>query len=251
MNYAHAPSEREYARLSQQSRIWAEEAESVLARTIRPGMICLDVGCGEGSIMRTMANLGGNVTGIDLDENLRSQVAPLTFLCGNLLDVDVPQRSFDVVFCRLVLMHLSDPLLALKRMREWAKPGGAVIVQEFGSGMAVSSNCPPMAEFRRLFKAVFRGTGRALGVGLKLPNLFRQAGLTMSNTNSASRFLPLAEVVDMVIDLYDAWVPTAQRLGVEHKSDAFRCEMRDAAASGHYYCLLPVLITAEGKPGRT
>ena len=38
---------------------------------------------------------------------------------------------FDLVFTRLLLMHLDDPILALRKMYNQVKPGGRIVVQEY------------------------------------------------------------------------------------------------------------------------
>jgi 2-polyprenyl-3-methyl-5-hydroxy-6-metoxy-1,4-benzoquinol methylase len=81
---------------------------------------------------------GGSVTGVDMDEiklSLARREAVGRGL-GNvefrLLDVedwDEP-GSYDVVYCRFLLQHLSQPVGLLRRMWAGVRPGGVLIVED-------------------------------------------------------------------------------------------------------------------------
>jgi 2-polyprenyl-3-methyl-5-hydroxy-6-metoxy-1,4-benzoquinol methylase len=43
---------------------------------------------------------------------------------------DFAADSFDLIHCRAVLVHLSDPDRALERMASWLKPGGVLVAEE-------------------------------------------------------------------------------------------------------------------------
>ncbi len=54
--YVHARDANEYQRLRDQASMWQRATEEVLDRVgLKPGMNCLDVGSGPGSVMRLMA----------------------------------------------------------------------------------------------------------------------------------------------------------------------------------------------------
>jgi len=260
--YVHARDAGEYQRLRDQARMWQAATEQVLdAAGLAPGMNCLDVGCGPGAVMRLMgARVGpqGHVTGIDIDGKLGSEAlaelraeggAEFAFVQGNVLELDsVPNASFDLTFCRLLLMHLPDPSAVLETMYGWTKPGGVVVAQEFDFGaIAIEPVCPPMVEFNRLFEGVFRAHGRNMRAGRQLPAQFEAAGLgAPDHTTAAAHFLPLAQMADMLIGVYDGLFAAGAELGIAdtQQAAAFRREMKEAAADGRYYCFPPLLISA-------
>lgn len=261
-DYVHARDATEYQRLRDQALMWQRATEEVLDRIgLKPGMSCLDVGAGPGSVMRLMADrVGpqGRVTGIEIDGRLGSQAladlraqggAAFEIVEANVLDLDtVPGAPFDLTFCRLLLMHLQEPVMVLEKMYLWTKPGGTVVAQEFDFGaIAVEPPCPAMAEFNRVFEGVFRGYGRNLRAGRQLPAQFEAAGLGLPDgTVAEAKFLPLKDMAQMLIGVYQGLFGAAAQLGIADapKADAFRADMAEAAADGRYFCLTPILIGA-------
>jgi 2-polyprenyl-3-methyl-5-hydroxy-6-metoxy-1,4-benzoquinol methylase len=258
----HARNADEYRRLREQALLWQRASEEVLDRIgLKPGMSCLDVGAGPGAVMRLMADrVGpqGRVTGVEIDGALGGQaLADLRAQGGaqfELLEADVsaleavPGGPFDLTYCRLFLMHMPDPVAILEKMMLWTRPGGTVAAQEFDFGaIAVEPLCPPMAEFNRLFEGVFRGHGRNLRAGRQLPAQFEAAGLGLPDgTNAEAKYLPLKDIAQMLIGVYQGLFGAAVDLGIADpaRAEAFKAEMTEAAGDGRYYCLTPILIGA-------
>ena len=260
--YVHARDPNEYQRLRAQALLWQRASQELLDRIgLAPGMSCLDAGAGPGTVMRLMADrvgLQGRVAGIELDGELgRQALADLRAQGGanfEMIEADVqtldevPGGPFDLTHCRLFLMHMPDPVAILEKMLHWTKPGGTVAAQEFDFGaIAVEPLCPPMAEFNRLFEGVFRGHGRNLRAGRQLPAQFEAAGLGIPDgTNAEAKFLPLRDIGQMLIGVYQGLFGAAVELGIADpvKAEAFKRDMTEAAADGRYYCLTPILIGA-------
>jgi SAM-dependent methyltransferase len=242
--------------------MWQGATAGVLAAVgLGPGMSCLDVGSGPGAVMRLMADrVGpqGRVTGIEIDatlgaealRDLRSQGgAQFQQIAADLLTLETPPGvPFDLTFCRLLLMHMRDPVTVLEKMAAWTKPGGVVVAQEFDFGaIAVEPTCPAMGEFNRVFEGVFRGHGRNMRAGRQLPAQFEAAGLgTPDGTDAAVHYLPLAHMANMLIGVYDSLYAAGAEFGLADPARAseFRRDMAEAGADGRYYCLTPVLIAA-------
>jgi ubiquinone/menaquinone biosynthesis C-methylase UbiE len=260
--YVHSRDSNEYQRLREQALLWQRASEEVLGRIgLKPGMSCLDVGAGPGAVMRLMADrVGpqGRVTGIEIDGALGAQAlsdlraqggAQFELVAADVTTLnEVPGGPFDLTYCRLFLMHMQDPVAILEQMLHWTKPGGTVAAQEFDFGaIAVEPLCPPMAEFNRLFEGVFRGYGRNLRAGRQLPAQFEAAGLgTPDGTNAEAKFLPLRDIAQMLIGVYQGLFGSAVELGIADpaRAESFKVEMTEAAADGRYYCLTPILIGA-------
>ena len=145
-------------------------------------------------------------------------------------------------------MHMQEPVAALERMLFWTKPGGTVVAQEFDFGaIAVEPLCPAMAEFNRLFEGVFRGHGRNLRAGRQLPAQFEAAGLGLPDgTLAEAKFLPLKDMAQMLIGIYQGLFAAAAGLGIADatRAEQFKTDMEEAGSDGRYYCLTPILIGA-------
>jgi len=260
--YVHARDVTEYQRLRDQALMWQRATEEALDRIgLEPGMACLDVGSGPGAVMRLMADRvgpSGRVTGIEIDGALGSQaLADLRSQGGaafELIEADVhaldqvPGGSFDLTFCRLFLMHMPEPVAVLEKMLLWTKPGGTLAAQEFDFGaIAVEPPCPAMGEFNRLFESVFRAHGRNLRAGRQLPAQFEAAGLGVPDGTAAeAKFLPLKDMAQMLIGVYQSLFPAAAALGIadQARADQFKADMAEAGSDGRYYCLTPILVGA-------
>ena len=260
--YIHARDAEEYQRLRDQALMWQRATEEVLDRIgLALGMSVLDVGSGPGAVMRLIADrVGpeGSVTGIEIDAKLGAQAlsdlrarggAKFSQIDANVLELEtVPGGPFDLVYCRLFLMHMQEPVEVLEKMASWTKPGGVVAAQEFDFGsIAVEPLCPAMGEFNRLFESVFRAHGRNLRAGRQLPMQFEAAGIGLPDGTSAeAKFLPLKDIAPMLIGVYQGLYAAGAELGIVDsvRAEAFKQDMAEAAEDGRYYCLTPILIGA-------
>ena len=130
-------------------------AQRLRATGLATGWRCLEVGAGRGSIARWLANQvgpAGEVVAVDLDTSLLAGLEQpnVEVLCADVLDVELPKASFDLVHTRLVLMHIPERRRAIERMVSLLAPGGWLVVEEL-DWMAV--NAEPDAERVALFEA--------------------------------------------------------------------------------------------------
>ena len=110
-----------------------------------PGDRVLDLACGVGDPAFAIAGIVGSegrVLGLDLSpemvrgaqawakehgfSNAEFRVIP------NELDLGVAPESFDAATCRLGLMFVPDPVLALRELRKALVPGGRIAVSTWG-----------------------------------------------------------------------------------------------------------------------
>lgn len=91
----------------------------------------LDFGCGMGWLAGELARFGPT-TGIDLSDDAIAQAKArypqATFMAGNVLEMDLPRRYFDVVVSQEVIAHVPDQPRYVARAADVLKPGGYLIV---------------------------------------------------------------------------------------------------------------------------
>nr|WP_319540697.1 class I SAM-dependent methyltransferase [uncultured Methanospirillum sp.] len=115
-----------------------KEAWINLFRTFTPAdsYDILDVGCGTGEISMILAEMGHNVSGIDLSEGMLNKAKekakkmglPVHFSIGDAESLSCDDQSFDLVINRHLLWTLPDPEKALYEWHRVLRPGGNVAV---------------------------------------------------------------------------------------------------------------------------
>ena len=96
------------------------------------GTTILDLGCGDGSIDRILAELSPKkkITGVDLEVHEQWGIkAPknLSFKDASIYDLPYKEKSFDVVMLKDVLHHLDNPEETLAKIAKLAKKQVIVI----------------------------------------------------------------------------------------------------------------------------
>ena len=112
--------------------------------TAKPGQRALDVCCGTGDVAFALARQGAKVTGLDFSEPMLvvarkrggrspgSEVQSPKFLWGDAQEIPFPDQSFDIVTVSYGLRNLSSWDRGLSEMWRVAKPGGRLLVLDFG-----------------------------------------------------------------------------------------------------------------------
>jgi len=168
-------------RLDLLARICATGTKALFDKAgIPAGARCLDVGCGGGHVSCELAlRVGGagSVVGIDLDEvvlelaradAIARGITNVTFRRGDATRLDA--FSFDVVFARFLLSHVSDPRSAIRAFVRALKPGGLMVVEDID--MAGTICHPPSAAHDRsieLYRETVRRRGGNADIGPALP----------------------------------------------------------------------------------
>lgn len=104
--------------------------------TMKPGKM-LEIGCASGAFMHQMSNQGWQVQGIEFSEKAALAAAKLGHRVhvGSLETASQLDAPFDLIVGWMVLEHLHDPVVGLKKLREWAKPDAwlAISIPDAGS----------------------------------------------------------------------------------------------------------------------
>ena len=115
----------------------------------QPGLRALDLCCGTGDVALALARRGAETTGLDFTENMLAvanhrvdaenshrppgaPALPVKFVRGDALQIPYPDASFDIVTISYGLRNLADLDLGLREMHRVTRPGGRILVLDFG-----------------------------------------------------------------------------------------------------------------------
>jgi prolyl 4-hydroxylase len=166
---------------------------------LETGMDVVDVGCGAGSITRRVALMvaPGRVVGVDrsalqLDRASRlcrsEGITNVELVCADGGATRLPPAAFDVVFSHAVLMHLADPVAALRHHRELARVGGLVAALSEGDWgtLATHPHSDALARAVGVLLSLIKMSRGDPQVGRKVLGIFRRAGFEDVMVASAS-----------------------------------------------------------------
>jgi ubiquinone/menaquinone biosynthesis C-methylase UbiE len=152
--YALATGAAAVRRLHVLHDIYSPAGRRVLLQAgLRPGMKAADFGCGVGVVTRMMGEMvgpSGSVTGIDVNSQQLAEAAAwcesqgvrnASFVTADATRTGLPRGSFDLVYCRFLLLHLPDPMACLREMRDLLRPGGIIVVED--GDLATAMSVPP------------------------------------------------------------------------------------------------------------
>ena len=146
-------------------RRWKHRVVELAA--VCPGQRALDVCCGTGDLALALAQRGAEVTGLDFSQamleiaetrrlkNTQSATANPIFVQGDAQQLPFPDHSFDAVTVGYGLRNLASWEAGLREMFRVAKPGGRLVVLDFGK--------PPNALWRAIYFAHLKMTVPLLG----------------------------------------------------------------------------------------
>jgi len=156
----------------------------------RAGLACVDVGCGGGDATFELARRvdpDGTVVGLDIDETklqlarteaAQQGVSNVDFRLADIREAGaLDARSFDIVYSRFLLTHLSDPASAVSAFYKHLRPGGMVGVEDIDfSGYFTYPESKAFRRYHELYCATVVRRGGDPNIGRRLPGLLKHGG---------------------------------------------------------------------------
>jgi SAM-dependent methyltransferase len=162
----------------------------LLESGVRDGMRAADLGCGVGMVTALLAELvgsGGQVVGIDSSaaqlaqarDRLKTGGTNFRLVEASATDTGLPRGSFDLVYCRFLLIHLPEPERALGEMFALLKPGGILVCED--GDLTTAGSEPPSAldAFADLWGRLGPGRGLDYTLGRRVFQMVLAAGFAM------------------------------------------------------------------------
>jgi ubiquinone/menaquinone biosynthesis C-methylase UbiE len=161
----------------------------------REGHKLLDLGCGLGDDVRTLAarvGVTGRVVGIDASEVMITEARrrsrgldlPGEFVVADVLHTGLPDNCFDGCRAERLFVHLANPAAALAEMVRVVKPGAPLVVLD-ADWETLIVDSPQRMVTRKLFN-FFCDSGESRWIGRQLRGLFVSAGSSPSPTRATT-----------------------------------------------------------------
>ncbi len=176
-------------RLALLSRTVGPGTETFLeAAKLQAGMNCLDLGCGGGEVTLTIAErvgVHGHVTGVDMDERKiqlaakdaeRKGVKNVRFKVLNAYEL-ADESTYELVYCRFLLSHLSKPKTVLQNIWVALQPKGLLLIED--TDFSGHFSYPSSRAFNRyvsIYQRLLKKRGADANLGQKLVRLLQEAG---------------------------------------------------------------------------
>jgi SAM-dependent methyltransferase len=186
--YALATGEAAAYRLHVLHGIYGPGSRRVLLNAgLRRGMHVADLGCGVGTVTAMLAELvgpEGAAIGIDASaaqiaqarKRLQGACTNTSFVQARATDTGLPRESFDLVYCRFLLIHLPEPERALREMRALLKPNGILVCEDGDLTSAGSEPPSALDAFADLFGRLSPVRGVDYTLGRRLFHMVQAAG---------------------------------------------------------------------------
>jgi len=134
----------------------------------------LDLGCGPGFTTQLLSEVfpSALVRGVDNSEhfvalaNSRAS-AGVSFSVADVMQ-GLPGEPCDLIYCRYLLTHLSQPLAALESWAQRLRPRGLIAIEE---NDWIQTDEPALAKYLSIVGAMLADTGRQLYLGPQLDSL--------------------------------------------------------------------------------
>jgi len=189
--YVLATGSRAGDRLQMLDVIFGPDSRQLLTRLgLNRGCRVADIGCGTGQMVLWAAQQvteAGTVWAVDAsqdqlrvaEESAKSAgLRNVSFRQASGYETGLPQNSFDFVYSRFLMCHLTRPVEALAEMLVLLKVGGVLVCEDYE--MSAVGSFPPTHAYSRLAEIsakVDAEHGVDSDIGPKLPSLFVQAGI--------------------------------------------------------------------------
>jgi SAM-dependent methyltransferase len=149
-----------------------------------PGLRCLEVGYGGGSVATWLAEHGADVTALDVEPRAITAHDRLRVLQHDIT-TGVPAGPWQLIHARLVLMHLPQREQVLTALADALRPGGALVIEDWDqtwrTGRVLRAPTPAdqalWTMFNDLLVNVFLKAGVDPGWASRVPAAMTDAGL--------------------------------------------------------------------------
>lgn len=208
--------DKELERLRSQTLIsWPKEARNLQWFGLRDDMTVLELGSGPGFVSEGLLDLlpNGNLISVEIDpvliEKARAYLQDRAgnrwkLIEGNVMQINLPDNTFDFVYGRYLFQHLPDPVGAAKEAFRLLKPGGSLVITDVDDELVVFD--PPATGESKAIEtrvtAYHKEQQASLGgnrlIGRRLTRVLRDAGYRNLVLDALTMHSDLDNILELV-----------------------------------------------------
>lgn len=154
--------------------------------TTRP-QLAADLGCGPGYTTHLLADTlkPERTVGLDNSENFLAHTSTaasdnVSFHLHDITTAPFPEAPFDLIFSRLVLTHLQDPMAAIARWIDQLRPGGLLLLEEVER---IYTKVPALVTYLDIQQVMLAQQSNQLYIGPRLDNITASGKLHRRSSN--------------------------------------------------------------------
>lgn len=191
--YLLGDAKREAARLRAQAKLWDPVSHALFDRLgISRGWRILEIGPGQGSLhLELRRRAQAPVDAVERSPVFAARLKGITRRDGlghgelwqtDLIDAPLQRAAYDLIFARWVFLFLPNPDAHIRKLARALKPGGLLAIQDYHRDtFALIPRPPEWFMFILADRAFFASQGGDVSIGSRLPDLYRDAGLALTD----------------------------------------------------------------------
>jgi trans-aconitate 2-methyltransferase len=229
--YAFGDTDIAARRLALLDQVFGPSSRSMLA-DFGPSPVALayDLGCGPGHTTAMVAQLSKAARTVGLDSSAlhiaRAQARaadPVEFAVHDVRALPFPAGPADLIYCRMLLAHLPDPVAVVRSWASQLTEHGVVLADEIEW---IRTSHPVLRTHLRLAETLVAVSGARMQAGPLLAGLAAAPGLRTSRLRIAEVHVPTALAATLFSMNIAAWADRPVQLGL-----CTATELRDLASA--------------------
>ena len=187
MRYAFGDSETAANRLAVVARVFEPATRAFLEGVdLREPDLAVDLGCGPGHTTALVSEVFGSrhTAGLDLSEEFVERARRLapdrcSFHLHDVTAVPFPVGPADLLYCRLLLTHLDDPIDVIGRWATQVRSNGFVLLEEVEW---IETDVEALRRYLEIVDEMLRSQSHALYIGSELESAPAPASLVKGSS---------------------------------------------------------------------
>lgn len=218
-------------RLALLDQIFGPSSRSMLADFATPPIaLAYDLGCGPGHTTAMVAQVSRAARTVGLDNSVphisrahATAADSVEFAVHDVTALPFPAGPADLIYCRMLLAHLPDPVSTVRSWASQLSDAGVVLVDEIEW---IRTSHPVLQTHLRLAEALVAASGARMRAGPLLSGLSDAPGLRTSGLRIAQVPVPTAVAATMFSMNIAVWGDRPAELGLCDTT-----ELRDLATA--------------------